>query len=203
LAWKFSPSIRRLGRRLAPGAARRAFGATLAGQLGPFDWPATEAFLGFHGDLWLNAEWKGLSDAYRAATDGHSRWSRDTLDARPIVVPDAVADPELEGLRDVILGEGWASLARTRTSKGGVPFEDEDTASGVQTRRGGDMIGLLGHLPAARHGNLSSFHVSAREAVVVAELEIGLGKSGRRGYGLDELTIVPSRRTRDPELVDL
>jgi len=37
----------------------------------------------------------------------------------------------------------------------------------------------------------------------VGEIEIGLGKSGRRGYRLDELTIVPSRRTRDAELVDL
>ncbi|MCO8125688.1 GuaB3 family IMP dehydrogenase-related protein [Acidimicrobiia bacterium EGI L10123] len=37
----------------------------------------------------------------------------------------------------------------------------------------------------------------------MGEIEIGLGKAGRRGYGLDELTIVPSRRTRDAELVDL
>lgn len=37
----------------------------------------------------------------------------------------------------------------------------------------------------------------------MAEIEIGLGKTGRRGFGLDELTIVPSRRTRDAELVDL
>jgi IMP dehydrogenase len=34
-------------------------------------------------------------------------------------------------------------------------------------------------------------------------VEIGIGKSGRRGYGLDEVTIVPSRRTRDPEDVDV
>ena len=37
----------------------------------------------------------------------------------------------------------------------------------------------------------------------VGEIEIGLGKTARRGYDLDELTIVPSRRTRDAELVDL
>ncbi len=34
------------------------------------------------------------------------------------------------------------------------------------------------------------------------EIEIGLGKSGRRAYRLDEVTIVPTRRTRDAELVD-
>jgi IMP dehydrogenase len=37
----------------------------------------------------------------------------------------------------------------------------------------------------------------------VAEVEIGLGKSGRRAYGLDDIAIVPSRRTRDPEDVDI
>ncbi|MCG9480064.1 MAG: GuaB3 family IMP dehydrogenase-related protein [Actinomycetia bacterium] len=35
------------------------------------------------------------------------------------------------------------------------------------------------------------------------EIEIGKGKTGRRAYGFDEVTIVPSRRTRDPEDVDI
>jgi IMP dehydrogenase len=34
-------------------------------------------------------------------------------------------------------------------------------------------------------------------------LEIGIGKSGRRAYGFDDIAIVPSRRTRDPEDVSL
>ena len=37
----------------------------------------------------------------------------------------------------------------------------------------------------------------------MAEIEIGMGKDGRRGYGWDELAIVPSRRTRDPHDVDV
>jgi len=37
----------------------------------------------------------------------------------------------------------------------------------------------------------------------VAEVEIGRGKSGRRAYGFDDVAIVPSRRTRDPEDVDI
>jgi len=37
----------------------------------------------------------------------------------------------------------------------------------------------------------------------VAEVEIGFGKSGRRAYGFDDIAIVPSRRTRDPEDVDI
>ena len=37
----------------------------------------------------------------------------------------------------------------------------------------------------------------------MAEIEIGKGKDGRRGYDLDEVVIVPSRRTRDADEVDL
>ncbi|MCP3988557.1 MAG: GuaB3 family IMP dehydrogenase-related protein [Actinomycetia bacterium] len=37
----------------------------------------------------------------------------------------------------------------------------------------------------------------------MAAIEIGLGKSGRRSYGLDELLLLPGRRTRASDLVDL
>ena len=37
----------------------------------------------------------------------------------------------------------------------------------------------------------------------MAEIDIGMGKSGRRGYSLDEVAIVPSRRTRDADEVDV
>jgi len=37
----------------------------------------------------------------------------------------------------------------------------------------------------------------------MADVEIGIGKTGRRAYGFDEISIVPSRRTRDPEDVDV
>ncbi len=37
----------------------------------------------------------------------------------------------------------------------------------------------------------------------MGEVEIGIGKSGRQAYGLDDVAIVPSRRTRDPEDVDI
>jgi IMP dehydrogenase len=35
------------------------------------------------------------------------------------------------------------------------------------------------------------------------DIEIGRGKTARRAYGLDEIAIVPSRRTRDPEDIDI
>ena len=32
----------------------------------------------------------------------------------------------------------------------------------------------------------------------MAEVEIGIGKTARRAYRLDDVAIVPNRRTRDP-----
>ena len=37
----------------------------------------------------------------------------------------------------------------------------------------------------------------------MVELEIGRGKRGRAAYGFDDIAIVPSRRTRDPEDVSI
>jgi IMP dehydrogenase len=35
------------------------------------------------------------------------------------------------------------------------------------------------------------------------DIEIGMGKTGRRAWGFDDIAIVPSRRTRDPDDVDI
>ncbi len=37
----------------------------------------------------------------------------------------------------------------------------------------------------------------------MADIEIGMGKSGRRSYGLDQLALLPSKRTREADMVDL
>ena len=37
----------------------------------------------------------------------------------------------------------------------------------------------------------------------MANVEIGMGKSARQAYGLRDVSLVPSRRTRDPEDVEL
>jgi IMP dehydrogenase len=43
----------------------------------------------------------------------------------------------------------------------------------------------------------------ASPAAFSGGVQIGLGKVGRRAYGFDDIAIVPSRRTRDPEDVDI
>jgi IMP dehydrogenase len=35
------------------------------------------------------------------------------------------------------------------------------------------------------------------------DIDIGIGKTGRRAWGLDDIAIVPSRRTRDPDDIDI
>jgi signal transduction histidine kinase len=55
--------------------------------------------------------WRGLSETYRRAVEGHSSWAPDVVDPEPVVVADATADPALGPLRDVVLAEGIRALA--------------------------------------------------------------------------------------------
>jgi PAS domain S-box-containing protein len=55
--------------------------------------------------------WRGLSDEYRAATEGHSPWTPETADPEPVLVPNAAHsgfEPELE---TAVLREGIGALA--------------------------------------------------------------------------------------------
>ena len=40
--------------------------------------------------------YRGLSDEYRAAVEGHSPWTPDSVDAEPILIPDVSRDPSLQ-----------------------------------------------------------------------------------------------------------
>jgi signal transduction histidine kinase len=55
--------------------------------------------------------WRGLSDGYRSAVEGHSPWTAGSSDAQPITVADVAAEPSLAPLRAAILGEGIRALA--------------------------------------------------------------------------------------------
>jgi PAS domain S-box-containing protein len=50
--------------------------------------------------------WRGLSDEYRRAVEGHSPWSPDEPDPQPVLVPDVQADPHLTSLLPVLAAEG-------------------------------------------------------------------------------------------------
>jgi PAS domain S-box-containing protein len=55
--------------------------------------------------------WRGLSDAYRQAVEGHSPWTRGAKGAKPIAIPDVdVADLE-SSLKATVKAEGIGALA--------------------------------------------------------------------------------------------
>lgn len=55
--------------------------------------------------------WRGLSDTYRAAVDGHSPWKRQDREADPIFVSDIALSEEPRPLIEKIIGEGIHALA--------------------------------------------------------------------------------------------
>jgi signal transduction histidine kinase/ActR/RegA family two-component response regulator len=55
--------------------------------------------------------WRGLSDGYRAAVEGHTPWSADAVDPQPIVVPDVTREPSLAAFLPTIGAEGIAGMA--------------------------------------------------------------------------------------------
>jgi PAS domain S-box-containing protein len=63
--------------------------------------------------------WDGLSDFYRSKTEGHSPWTRDTIDPVPVLIPDAAATADLGALREVILQEGIGALGFVPLVAGG------------------------------------------------------------------------------------
>jgi signal transduction histidine kinase len=54
---------------------------------------------------------RGLSDAYRAAVEGHNPWRLDDRDPTPVLVPDVSTEPSLKSLLAVVHGEGIGALA--------------------------------------------------------------------------------------------
>lgn len=54
--------------------------------------------------------WRGISERYRAAVDGHSPWTPRDLDATPIQTPDVELDPALAPYLDTIRAEGIRAM---------------------------------------------------------------------------------------------
>jgi PAS domain S-box-containing protein len=55
--------------------------------------------------------WRGLSDAYRRAVEGHTPWRPESVDAEPILVPDVTQDAALAPFLTAIQREGIAGMA--------------------------------------------------------------------------------------------
>lgn len=55
--------------------------------------------------------WRGLSEEYRRAVDGHSPWQREQRNVRSIAVSDTATDPVTAAYEPVFVNEGIRSLA--------------------------------------------------------------------------------------------
>jgi PAS domain S-box-containing protein len=55
--------------------------------------------------------WRGLSETYRRAVEGHTPWTPESRDAHPIVVSDVEADPALAAYLPTIRSEHIAAMA--------------------------------------------------------------------------------------------
>jgi PAS domain S-box-containing protein len=56
------------------------------------------------------AAWRGLSDGYRRAVEGHSPWTPDVKNPVPIAVPDIATSSEPEALKSIVIDEGIRGL---------------------------------------------------------------------------------------------
>jgi PAS domain S-box-containing protein len=57
------------------------------------------------------AAWRGLSDAYRRAVEGHSPWPRDVKDPQPVCIHDVQTQDFPESLKDTIKAEQIGAIA--------------------------------------------------------------------------------------------
>jgi PAS domain S-box-containing protein len=63
------------------------------------------------GDVMRFVAWRELSDAYRAATEGHSPWAPDAIEPEPVLLGDAAAGPFDESVRTALHDEAICALA--------------------------------------------------------------------------------------------
>jgi hypothetical protein len=119
------------------------------------------------------------------------------------------------------VGIAWQTGLATGLARHGVDLSAADlivgtsagSAVGAQLALGGDaeerfdrykQIETSTAPPASSNGAPDpSMAERMAKLMEVAEIEIGIFKSGRQAYGFDDIAIVPSRRTRDPEDVDI
>ena len=114
--------------------------------------------------------WRGLSDAYRRAVDGHSPWTPDATDAQPICIDDVESADLAEPLRATIKAEGIGALAF------------------IPLVTGGKLVGKF----------MSYYDTS--HVFTAAELDLAVAIGRQLGFGVERIRAQQARRMAVQEL---
>ena len=172
------------------------------------------------------AAWRGLSDSYRSAVEGHSPWSRDVKDPHPICIADVAAADLPEPLKAIVKAEGVGALAFiplvadgaligkfTTYHDGPHVFGKSDIDLAVTIAR---QLGFGIERMRAEQGRqlLASIVATSDDAIVTKDLSgvvTSWNKSAERmfGFAADEMigrsitTVIPPERHREElEILD-
>jgi PAS domain S-box-containing protein len=105
--------------------------------------------------------WRGLSEAYRRAVDGHSPWSPETRDAQPICIDNIERADLPESLKATVRREGIGALAF------------------IPLKEAGKLVGKF----MAYHDSPHAFAASAVEAGTAIAHQLAFALERRRSQG--------------------
>jgi signal transduction histidine kinase len=149
--------------------------------------------------------WRGLSDAYRAAVDGHSPWTPDVRDPLPIVVEDVLTDDSLAAFRGTFHSEGIRAL-------GFIPLMYYGRLLGKfmlyharphhfsveEVRLAGTIAHHVGFGIARAQADAEVAHALQRERVARAEADAARAQAERASQAKDEFLAMLAHELRNP-----
>jgi PAS domain S-box-containing protein len=118
------------------------------------------------------AAWRGLSDAYRQAVEGHSPWGRDSGDPPPVCIEDIQGADIAERLKATVAGEGITALAF-------FPLVVK-----------GELIGKF------------MTYYDARHVFSESEIDLALAIARQLGFSVERMRAEDARRRAEEELSD-
>jgi PAS domain S-box-containing protein len=92
-------------------SARETYEAALEAIMRGLDCGRTSILLYDQAGIMRFVAWRGLSDDYRRAVEGHSPWLREERSPRPVIIQDVAGSALPEALKEIILREGIGAVA--------------------------------------------------------------------------------------------
>jgi len=149
--------------------------------------------------------WRGLSDAYRVAVDGHSPWTPDVRDPLPIVMEDVLADDSLAALREILQSEGIGALGfiplvyyGRLLGKFMLYYARPHRFSVEELRLAGTIAHHVGFGIARAQADAEVANALHRERAARAEADAARGQAERASQAKDEFLAMLAHELRNP-----